>query len=124
MKKVPVWAGAACALLLAGGAARAQSDQAKNQMDQMKSDAQTTVQKPVPQLDQLRTVKLTVKDVDPGAHKVTAEVQVSPEASFESQSGKPIKIDQLKPGDAVTAAFDPKTGQLVSARVSPASPVH
>jgi len=53
------------------------------------------------------------------ADKLTVDVQVSPETNFQSQTGTPIKIDQLEPGDTASAAFDPKTGETVSAKVTP-----
>lgn len=68
---------------------------------------------------QLRTLTLTVKKVDPSKHTVEFEATVKPEADIE-ESGRPIKIDQLKPGDTVRAAFDPKTGDVVRVEVTPA----
>jgi hypothetical protein len=60
----------------------------------------------------LRTVTLTVKKVDPSKHTVQFEATVKPEADIK-QSGQPIRIDDLKPGDTVRASFDPKTGDVV-----------
>jgi hypothetical protein len=119
----------AFALVLGGaGLARAQTSQsgqappAPNDMrKEMKQDVQKSSQSAMQQIDQLRVVKLTVKDVNPQNHKVTVDVQVSPEANFQSQTGTPIQIDQLKPGDTVSAAFDPKTGEMVSAKVTPSA---
>src|SRR5258706_14071174 len=88
---------------------------------EMKQDVQKSSQSAMQQIDQLRVVKLTVKDVNPQNHKVTVDVQVSPEANFQSQTGTPIRIDQLKPGDTVSAAFDPKTGEMLSAKVTPSA---
>jgi hypothetical protein len=72
-------------------------------------------------IDKMRMVRITVKDVDPGEHKVTFEAHVSPEAKVQGQAGEPIMIDQLKPGDTLTAAIDPKTGDLVAAKVTKAA---
>ena len=69
---------------------------------------------------QLRTVTLTVKQVDPSNHRVTFEATVKPEANL-TESGRPIKLDQLREGDTVKAAFDPKTGDVVRVDVTPGS---
>lgn len=68
---------------------------------------------------QLRTVTLTVKSVDTKNHKVVFEVKVDPEANL-TESGRPIKLDQVKEGDMVRASFDPKTGDVVRVDVTPA----
>lgn len=68
---------------------------------------------------ELRTVTLTVKQVDPENHRVTFEATVKPEANL-TESGRPIKLDQLKEGDTVKASFDPKTGDVVRVDVAPA----
>ncbi len=120
---------AALAFVLASAAvARAQTPQSSqttqppdDMRKEMKQDVQKSSQSAMQQIDQLRVVKLTVKDVNPQNHKVTVDVQVSPEANFQSQTGTPIRIDQLKPGDTVSAAFDPKTGEMVSAKVTPSA---
>jgi hypothetical protein len=67
----------------------------------------------------LRTVTLTVKEVDAKKHRVIFEATVTPEANVTS-SGQPIKLDQLKEGDTVRASFDPKTGDVVRVDVTPA----
>jgi hypothetical protein len=104
------------ALLLTGaGVSRAQTDEMRQQM---KKEVEGKSDKPV---ESLRMVKATVKQVNPSAHTMTVDIEVSPEADFTSDSGKPLKIDQVKPGDTVTAAVDPDTGKVVHARVSPVS---
>lgn len=65
----------------------------------------------------LRTVTMTVRTVNSKAHRVTLDVQVSPEANI-TESGQPIKLDQLKPGDQVRASFDPKTGDVMKLQVT------
>src|SRR5688572_20859076 len=66
--------------------------------------------------EQLRKLSVTVKAVDPVEHRVTFEARVSPEANIE-QSGRPIKLDSLQPGDEVRASFDPRTGEMVKLEV-------
>jgi hypothetical protein len=90
------------------------SPQARAQAQQQTGE----MQKEMPQqTKQLRAVRVTVTDVDQANHKVTFEAKVSPEASFKSGQGQPIKIDQLRKGDEVRAAFDPKTGEVVAVQV-------
>ncbi len=67
--------------------------------------------------ENLRTVTMTVRKVEPSKHKVTLDVQVSPEANI-TESGRAIKLDQLKEGDEVRASFDPKTGDVVKLQVT------
>jgi hypothetical protein len=71
--------------------------------------------------DNVRTVTMTVKQVNPSAHKVTLDVQVKPETNITS-SGQPIRIDQLKPGDQVRASFDVTTGEMTELQVTKKSP--
>jgi hypothetical protein len=68
---------------------------------------------------ELRTVTLTVKEVDAKNHRVTFEAKVTPEANL-TESGQPIKLDQLKEGDTVRASMNPKTGDVVRIEVTPA----
>jgi hypothetical protein len=60
---------------------------------------------------------LKVIAVDRDNHAVTFQAQVKPEAKM-SEGGKPIKLDQLKPGDEVRASFDPATGDVVKVQVT------
>lgn len=69
----------------------------------------------------VRTVTMTVKQVNPSAHRVTLDVQVKPETNITS-SGQPIRIDQLKPGDQVRASFDVTSGEMVELQVTKKSP--
>jgi hypothetical protein len=102
-------AGAAAAVLLAGAAVAAEAS---------KPGEQTTIQKEGKfQEKDLRTVTVTVKEVDPANHRVTFEATVRPEAT--TSSGEPIKLDQLKEGDTIRAAFDPKTGEVYRVDVTP-----
>jgi hypothetical protein len=59
---------------------------------------------------ELRTVTLTVKEVNPSSHHVVFDAKVKPEAV--SSSGEPIRIDSLRQGDQVRASFDPATGDI------------
>ncbi len=68
----------------------------------------------------LRKVTIKVKSVDKKNHRVTFEAQVAPEAKVE-QNGQPMKIDSLKPGDEVRAAFDPTTGEVMTLEVKKGS---
>jgi Cu/Ag efflux protein CusF len=109
-------------LLLAAGAARGE-DTSKGDASKQETQAPGTTSKQKAgtfKSTDLRTVTLTVKQVDPQNHRVTFEATVKPEANVTS-SGKPIKLDQLKEGDTVKAAFDPKTGDLVRVDVTPAA---
>ncbi len=107
---------AVAALLLTAGVAVGE-DTSKQET---KSPETTTKQKAgTYQSSQLRTVTLVVKQVDPEKHRVTFEATVKPEADVTS-SGRPIKLDQLKEGDTVKAAFDPATGDVIRVEVTPA----
>jgi hypothetical protein len=107
MTRMRVGAGAVLGLLLVGGPAFAQS-----------SGTTTTQKEGTYSEKNLRTVTLTVKKVDTKNHKVVFEAHVKPEANL-TESGHPIKLDQLKEGDTVRAAFDPKTGDVVRVDVTP-----
>jgi hypothetical protein len=98
-------------LLLSGGVQAADQEKA--------SGTKTTQKSGTYSASQLRTVTLTVKEVDPKEHRVVFEAQVKPEANL-TESGHPIKLDQLKEGDKVKAAFDPKSGEVVRVDVTPA----
>jgi Cu/Ag efflux protein CusF len=102
----------ALALAVVLGIASGRSFSQEKMREQMKKEATESI-------EALRIVQLTVKDVKPTEHKVTFEMTVSPEASYRSGQGEPIRIDQLKPGDEVRAAFDPKTGEVVQVQVIP-----
>lgn len=65
---------------------------------------------------ELRHVTFTVKQVDKANHTVTFTAKVSPEANIE-KNGQPIRIDQLRPGDEVRAAFDPSTGEVMKVQM-------
>ncbi len=91
---------AVAGLLMAAGVAVGEDT---SKQDTTKSSETTTKQKAgTYKSSQLRTVTLTVKQVDPKNHRVTFEATVKPEANVTS-SGKPIKLDQLKEGDTVKA---------------------
>lgn len=107
--------GAAVAILLAGSAVAAGTDTHGAQPGETTSKQKAGTYKSA----DLRMVTLTVKQVDAQNHKVTFEATVKPEAK--TSSGKPIKLDQLKEGDTIKAAFDPKTGDVVRVDVSPAA---
>ncbi len=64
----------------------------------------------------MRKVTATVKSVDRKNHKVTLEARVTPEANI-IENGQPIRLDQLKPGDSVSASFDPNTGEVMKIEV-------
>jgi hypothetical protein len=103
-------AGAAAGVLLAGAAVAAEASKP--------GEKTTTIQKEgMFKEKNLRTVTVTVKEVDPANHKVTFEATVRPEAT--TSSGEPIKLDQLKEGDTIRAAFDPKTGEVYRVDVTP-----
>jgi Cu/Ag efflux protein CusF len=106
--------GVAAAVLFAGSAVAAESS--KQGDAQAKSTTVTKQKSGSYKAESLRTVTLTVKDVDPENHRVTFEATVKPEVK--NSSGQPIKLDQLKPGDTVRAAFDPKTGEVVRVDVT------
>jgi hypothetical protein len=107
--------GAVAALLLAGAAV---GDEPSKQ--EAKSAGTTTKQKEGTYKEKdLRTVTLTVKQVEPEKHRVVFEATVKPEANVTS-SGRPIKLDQLKEGDTIRASFDPKTGDVIRMEVTPA----
>ncbi len=100
--------GAMCAGLLAGGAAWSGRALAQGSM---------TVEQPsnVPEAEQ-RQVTLKVISTDPAAHKATFEAQVRPEANI-TENGRPIRLDNLKPGDEVRASFDPNSGEVIKMQV-------
>jgi hypothetical protein len=64
----------------------------------------------------IRTVTLTVKEVDHATNTITFQAKVSPEANLK-KNGVPIKIDQLSAGDTLKIAFDPRTGEVARAEV-------
>lgn len=64
----------------------------------------------------LRDVTIKVKSVDRAHHMVTFTAQISPEAKFEKE-GQPIKIDRLRAGDEVRAAFDPSSGEVMKIEI-------
>jgi Cu/Ag efflux protein CusF len=97
-----------------GTGARAQDQDQEKMRSQMEEQAGKA------QMQNLRILGLTVKKVDPKQHKVTFEAKISPEASYTTTTGEPIRIDQLKEGDQVRAAFDPATGQVMEVQVLPA----
>lgn len=101
--------GAVLGLLLMGGPALA---------EESKPGTVTTQKEGTYSEKQLRTVTLTVKQVDTKNHKVVFEAHVKPEANL-TESGRPIKLDQLREGDTVRASFDPKTGDVVRVDVTP-----
>jgi Cu/Ag efflux protein CusF len=109
--------GAAAAVLLVGAAVAAETS---NQGAAGSPPGGTTTKQKAGTYNEkdLRTVTVIVKQVDPKNHRVTFEATVKPEAT--NSSGKPIKLDQLKEGDRVRAAFDPKTGEVVRVDVTPA----
>jgi hypothetical protein len=107
--------GGAAAVLLAGAAAAA----GESKGGAAGPGETTTMQREGTfQEKNLRIVTLTVKEVDADKHRVTFEATVKPEANVTS-SGRPIKLDQLREGDTVRAAFDPKTGEVVRVDVTP-----
>jgi hypothetical protein len=112
------WAvGGAAAVLLAGAAVAAEPSK---QGAAGSSGGTTTTQKEGTYKEgALRTVTVTVKEVDSKNHKVTFEATVKPEANV-TESGRPIKLDQLREGDTVRAQFDPKTGEVVRVEVTSA----
>jgi hypothetical protein len=110
-------AGMALAALGLAGSARAQAQQ---QMQQPEDIRKQMEQQQTQQISKLRAVTITVQDVDPKTHTVTFQAHVKPEANFKSGQGTPIRIDDLKKGDQVRAAFDPKTGDVVAVQVLPA----
>jgi hypothetical protein len=65
----------------------------------------------------LRTVTLTVKDVDRDEHKITFEAHVKPEANI-SSNGRPIALDQLQKGETLRVTMDPATGEVIKAEVT------
>ncbi len=71
--------------------------------------------------ENLRTFSLKVKDVDKAKKTVDFQAKVKPEANI-IESGKPIKLDQLNPGDEVRASFDPSTGEVVRLEVIKMAP--
>jgi Cu/Ag efflux protein CusF len=118
------WGACAVAgLLLAAGAAYGgDASKGGEASKEAQAPATTTKQKEgTYKSGDLRTVTLIVKQVDPKNHRVTFEATVTPEANV-TASGKPIKLDQLKEGDTVKAAFDPKSGDVVRVDVTPAAP--
>jgi hypothetical protein len=87
--------------------------------EEMKEETTKEAEGATKEIEELRVMQLTVKDVKPKEHKVTFEAQISPEASYKSGQGEPIRIDQLKKGDEVRAAFNPSTGEVVEVEVIP-----
>jgi hypothetical protein len=107
-------AGMALAALGLAGSARAQAQQQTQQPEGIRKEME---QQSTQQISQLRAVTITVQNVDPKSHTVTFQAHVKPEANFKSGQGTPIRIDDLKKGDQVRAAFDPKTGEVVAVQV-------
>ena len=66
--------------------------------------------------ESLRSLSLKVLEVDQKQHTVNFQAKVKPEADI-TQSGQPIALDQLKPGDEVRASFDPRTGEVIRLEV-------
>jgi acetamidase/formamidase len=78
----------------------------------------TTVERSEPgSAANIRTLTLTVKDVDKDEHKVTFEAKVKPEANL-MKNGQPIKLDQLEEGDVLRVSMDTSTGEVVKAQVT------
>jgi hypothetical protein len=114
MSRIGWTMGSAAAVLLAGAAVAAESSK---QGAAGSPGGTTTMQREGTYKESdLRTVTVTVKEVDPQNHKVTFEATVKPEAT--NSAGQPIKLDQLREGDTVRAAFDPKTGDVVRVDVT------
>ena len=114
-------AGITAGLMGLGGLALAQSDSSPSMGggDQPMPPGSTskTYQQgtTTPQKD-LRTFSLKVKEVDKDKHTVDFQAKVKPEANI-MESGQPIKLDQLNPGDEVRASFDPSSGDIVRLEV-------
>lgn len=114
--------GLAVVALLAAGAGRAADpgSQSTGAMGTPRSETDKTAtmqrQSSIPS-SHLRTVTMTVRSVDPGTHTVMLEVHVSPEANI-TETGKPIRLDQLKPGDRVRASVDPRSGEVMKLSVT------
>jgi Cu/Ag efflux protein CusF len=106
---------AAAAVLLAGAALAAETSK-QGSAGMAPGETKTKQKEGTYQEKNLRTVTIIVKEVDPKNHKVTFEATVKPEAT--NSSGEPIRLDQLKEGDTVRAAFDPKTGEVVRVDVT------
>ena len=68
----------------------------------------------------VRTVTVTVKEVDPKNHTVTFQATVKPEAT--TSPGRTVQLDQLREGDQIRASYDPKTGEVVRVDVTPGHP--
>jgi hypothetical protein len=114
MKRSAWVVGGAAAVLVAGAAVAAES----SKQGAAGASGTTTAQREGTFKEKdLRTITLTVKEVDADQHKVTFEATVKPEAT--TSSGRPIKLDQLREGDTVRASFDPKTGEVVRVDVTP-----
>jgi hypothetical protein len=118
--------GACAGLIAAAGFSqtRAQSnmEHKQDQMDmesgKMKSDTEkTAVERDTGMpAGNMRTVTITVKDVDRAANMVTFQAKVSPEANIK-KNGMPIKLNELEAGDSLKVAFDPRTGEVMRAEV-------
>jgi len=81
-------------------------------------DTKTTTQRgDMPPDSSMREVTAVVKGVDRKNRKMTVEFTVSPEANVMSD-GKPLKIDQLKEGDKVSAWIDPSSGEVMKMEVT------
>lgn len=91
------------------GNPRGESDQTVT-MEQDPSHAKTSSKN-------LRTVRMTIQDVDAATHTVVVEIHVSPEANI-TETGRPIKLDQLKSGDQIVAAVDPVSGDVMKLTVT------
>jgi hypothetical protein len=98
-----------CGLLTLGTSLAARADSAAT--GQPKGGKMTYESGKQVEEQNLRKLTLKVKDVDKANHRVTFEAQVAPEAQV-AKDGQPIKLDELKAGDEVRAAFDPKTGEV------------
>jgi len=66
--------------------------------------------------DQMRMAQIKVTHVDKKSHMVHFVAKVQPEANL-TKDGQPIKLDQLRRGDEVRAAFDPQTGEVIKLEV-------
>jgi hypothetical protein len=122
MKATGLFKVALLAGLGVGGLAVAKDDSKQRTVTQAEErpsyDTKRTTQRgEMPPEGSMREVTATVKGVDRKNHKITVELQVSPEANFMSD-GKPIKIDQVKEGDKVSAWIDPASGDVMKMEVT------
>ncbi len=119
MKKGLIAAGVASCLMGLAGLASAQSSSGSMGGQPLppgstsKSYQQGTATPP----QNLRIITLRVLGVNKDEHTVNFQAKVKPEANIQ-ESGQPIALDQLKPGDEVRAAFDPSTGEVIKLEVT------